>query len=158
MNIRTYTPEDLDAVVRLSLAAWAPVFESIEQAMDPEVYRVFYPDWRITQRKAVEEACATEGMSVWVAMVDSEVAGFVATRLHQDDSMGEIYMVAVDPAFHRQGIAGALTEFATEQLRQAGMSVAMVDTGGDPGHGPARALYESQGYRKLPVARYFKKL
>jgi hypothetical protein len=38
------------------------------------------------------------------------------------------------------------------------MSVAMVETGADPGHGPARRTYEKAGFEQLPIARYFKKL
>jgi hypothetical protein len=38
------------------------------------------------------------------------------------------------------------------------MTVAMVETGGDSGHAPARRDYEKAGYTLLPVARYFKAL
>jgi hypothetical protein len=38
------------------------------------------------------------------------------------------------------------------------MSVAMVETGGDPGHERARYTYEKVGFELFPVARYFKKL
>jgi hypothetical protein len=38
------------------------------------------------------------------------------------------------------------------------MSIAMVETGGDPGHAPARAAYTATGFRLVPVARYFKDL
>jgi hypothetical protein len=38
------------------------------------------------------------------------------------------------------------------------MTVAMVETGGDPGHAPARDLYEQIGFTLLPIARYFKAL
>ncbi len=38
--------------------------------------------------------------------------GFAAAKLHAEDSMGEIYMVAVDPDFQGQGIGSALIEFA----------------------------------------------
>ncbi len=48
--------------------------------------------------------------------------------------MGEIYMVAVDPDFQGRGIGSALIEFAPCWMKDAGMSVAMVETGGDPGH------------------------
>jgi hypothetical protein len=33
-----------------------------------------------------------------------------------------------------------------------------VGTGGDPGHAPARAAYESFGFTLLPSARYLKLL
>jgi hypothetical protein len=38
------------------------------------------------------------------------------------------------------------------------MKVAMVETGGDPGHAAARRTYEKAGYVHLPIARYFKNL
>ncbi len=38
------------------------------------------------------------------------------------------------------------------------MDIAALGTGGDPGHGPARALYEALGYTPLPGVRYLKLL
>lgn len=158
MQIESYESEQREAVVRLSLRAWAPVFESIEDAMDAEVYRAFYPDgWRVSQQEAVEATCADKDTHVWVAIDEGVFAGFVAVKLH-DEVMGEIYMIAVDPDAQRRGIASALTDFATHWMKESGRSVAMVETGGDPGHAPARGAYEKAGFRLLPVARYFKKI
>jgi len=39
-------------------------------------------------------------------------------------------------------------------MRQHGMDIAVVETGGDPGHAPARAAYEASGFTLLPIARY----
>lgn len=159
MQIKPYNPDRLDAVVRLSLRAWTPVFDSLRNAMDAEVYQAFYPDgWRASQQKAVEDVCAAEDTSVWVAIEADSTAGFVAAKLHLEDSMGEIYMIAVDPDFQGRGIGSALIEFALAWMKEAGMSIAMVDTGGDRGHAPARHTYEKAGFGLLPIARYFKKL
>jgi hypothetical protein len=38
------------------------------------------------------------------------------------------------------------------------MRVAVIGTGGDPGHAPARRLYEHAGFRLMPAAQYFKVL
>src|SRR5262245_56927525 len=43
MRIQPYVPEQLDAVVRLSLRAWTPVFESLQKVMDVDVYRALHP-------------------------------------------------------------------------------------------------------------------
>jgi len=43
-------------------------------------------------------------------------------------------------------------------MRSRGMDIAVVETGGDPGHAPARAAYESAGFTLLPIARYFRLL
>ncbi len=159
MQIEQYNPSQLDAVIRLSLRAWAPVFDAIQNAMNPDVYRAFYPDhWRVSQQKSVEDVCAAEDTNVWVATDAGSTVGFVAVKLHSEDSMGEIYMVAVDPDFQGRGIGSTLTEFALNWMKEAGMSIAMVETGGDPGHAPARRTYEKVGFELLPIARYFKKL
>ncbi|NJK52979.1 MAG: GNAT family N-acetyltransferase [Leptolyngbyaceae cyanobacterium SU_3_3] len=159
MQIQPYDAEQLDAVIRLSLRAWEPVFDSIQKAMSADVYRVFYPQhWRVSQQKAVEDACAAEDTKVWVAIEADSTVGFVAVKLHLEDSMGEIYMIAVDPDYQGRGIGSALAEFALDWMKDAGMSIAMVETGGDPGHAPARHTYEKAGFGLFPVARYFKKL
>lgn len=58
----------------------------------------------------------------------------------------------------RRGVGTDLTAFALERLEGAGVSVAMVETGGDAGHAPARATYQRAGVTELPVVRYFKAL
>jgi GNAT superfamily N-acetyltransferase len=158
MTIRPYADPDAGAVVRLALRAWAPVFESLAQAMDPAVYRTFYPDWQVQQQRSVEAVLADPDQHVWVAERDGEPVGFVAVVLHRDGNMGEIHMIAVEPDHQGTGVGAALTEFAVDWMRKAGMAVAMVETGGDPGHAPARRTYERAGFRVLPVARFFKKL
>jgi ribosomal protein S18 acetylase RimI-like enzyme len=124
--------------------------------MDVDVYRALYPDWRVNQQKAVEGVCAAEDTKVWVAIDAGSPVGFVAVKLHSETSLGEIYMIVVDPDFQRRGIGAALTAFALDWMKDAGMSVAMVETGGDPGHAPARRLYEKLGFGLLPIARYFR--
>jgi GNAT superfamily N-acetyltransferase len=61
-------------------------------------------------------------------------------------------MLAVDPDEQGRGVGTALTEFATGWLRDAGMAVAMVETGGDLGHAPARRVYEKANHTLLGVA------
>jgi GNAT superfamily N-acetyltransferase len=67
-------------------------------------------------------------------------------------------MLAVDPDSQGDGIGTALTEFALAWIKDAGMAVAMVETGGDPGHAAARRTYEKAGCVHRPIASYIKKL
>lgn len=157
MLIREFHAQDLSPVVELSLRAWAPVFESIEQSMEPAVYRHFFPDWRQDQSAAVSTVCQDPQAKVWVYETEGNVGGFVAVY-RRDATYGEIYMIAVDPRLQRRSIARDLTEHALNWLRDQGVAVAMVETGADPGHAPARRLYESAGFRLWPVARYFMNL
>lgn len=157
--VRAFEERDQDVVVALSLRAWAPVFASLEEVLgESGVYAQMHPDWRADQQRAVRAACSAEGIHVWVAERDTVVAGFVAARLDHEESMGEIYMIAVDPAHQRNGIGSLLTSFALQWFKDNGMALAMVETGGDPGHAPARRTYEQAGFAHLPISRYFLKL
>jgi GNAT superfamily N-acetyltransferase len=159
-QIRPFEERDAGAMVDLSLRAWAPVFASLERVLGSEIFRRQHPDWREEQRRTVKDICATKKGQVWVAEVGTgDVAGFVAIELHHPErDMGEISILAVDPDHQGGGIGTALTEFALDRLKDAGMQMAMVETGGDPGHAPARRTYETAGFTLLPIARYFKNL
>jgi GNAT superfamily N-acetyltransferase len=158
-RIRPFDDRDAEVVVDLSLRAWAPVFASLEHVLGSEIFGRMHPDWRKDQRRAVENVCAAKKGPVWVAEVDGTAVGFVAIELHHPErGMGEISLLAVDPDHQGGGIGTALTAFALDRLKDAGMKVAMVETGGDPGHAAARRTYEKAGYVLLPIARYFKSL
>jgi ribosomal protein S18 acetylase RimI-like enzyme len=158
-TIRPFDPADRDSVVSLSLRAWAPAFASMKAVLGSEIYAAQYPGgWEASQEAAVGQACNSDSIQVWVAEADGVVTGFVAAQLHEADSMGEIYMLAVDPAYQRHGIAAKLIACATDWIADRRMTVVMVETGGDPGHAPARATYERAGFTQFPISRYFKVL
>jgi ribosomal protein S18 acetylase RimI-like enzyme len=158
-RIRPLADRDVGAVVDLSLRAWEPVFASLERVLGSDVFGRLHPDWREDQRRAVEGVLAAKEGRVWVAEADGTAVGFVSVGVFDAErGMGEISMLAVDPDHQGRGIGTALTGFALDRLKEAGMKVAMVETGGDPGHAPARRVYEKAGYTILPIARYFKNL
>ena len=158
LRIRPFDDSDTGAVVDLSLRAWAPVHVSIREALGPEINDALQPDWRAKQKLDVEDVLATTTGNVWVAEVDDIVAGFVAVRIHDDWRIGEIEMLAVDPPRQGAGIGTALTKWALDSIKASGISIAMVETGADPGHAPARRTYENAGMKLVPVSRYFMKL
>ena len=158
-TIRPYREADEPAVVRLSLRAWTPVHDSMRDVMGDEIFgRLYGDDWRRQQQADVEKALRDEKSEVWVADVDGEVAGFASAVVDTDTRMGEIHMVAVDPDFQNHGLGAQLTNVATDWLREAGMAVVLVSTGGDIGHAPARRAYEKAGFTPIPVVNYFKAL
>jgi ribosomal protein S18 acetylase RimI-like enzyme len=157
--IRLFHQDDLDAVVRLSLLAWVPVFRSFKQVLGPEIYSLIWPDWEKSQKEGVENVCQdTRKYSVWVAELDGTVVGFIAIELHDNDKSGEVILLAVHPDYQNRGIGTDLNVFALEKMKKSGMKMAVVETGGDPGHAPARRSYEKAGYTGLPLVRYYKSL
>lgn len=158
-TIAAFRPQDRSALVELSLRAWCPVFPMLEKAVPGFVYDAFYPEgWEKRQAADLAEVLDHEPGSVDVAFHEGRPVGWVCTRIHPADSAGEIYVLAVDPDHQRRGVARALMEHASRRIADAGMRMVMVETGGDPGHAPARKLYEAAGFERWPVARYFKDL
>jgi GNAT superfamily N-acetyltransferase len=159
--IRPLAEADIPAVVDLSLRAWAPVFDSFRGVLGEEIFLHLYPEWSAMQAAAVERVCRDEAMPTWVADHDGRAVGFVAIvhdRQEDEPDSSEIEMVAVDPDHQRQGIAADLIGFAVERMREHGSRLAVIGTGGDPGHAPARAAYEQAGFRPLPLVRYYRML
>ena len=159
LQIRPFSNDDIEGVIQLSLRAWAPVFNSFEQILGARIYAAIYPDWQRQQREVVGRVCKDGGeFTVFVAQVGATVAGFVAYAVNSEDQTGEVELLAVHPDYQNGGIGTELNIFALEQLRASGARVAVVGTGGDPGHAPARRSYEKAGYTALPLVRYYKAL
>jgi len=158
-EIRRFENDDLGDIVALSLRAWEPVFASLRQVLGDQIFLRLHPDWQVGQAEAVRSACSSAGSDVFVAVLHGRPVGFVAVVLNAyHERMGAIDIIAVDPQYQRQGIAAALTDKALAHMRERGMDIAVVETGGDPGHAPARAAYEATGFTLLPIARYFQAL
>ena len=159
-EIRSYEESDLEAIVEFSLRAWQPVFESLRQVLGDAIFvRLHNPEWTAVQAEAVRSSCTTDERDVFVAVADGRPVGFAAVALNAfHERMGVVDVIAVDPDYQDQGIATRLMERSVEHMRTHGMDIAAVGTGGDEGHAPARALYESLGYTALPGVRYLKLL
>ena len=65
--IREYRAGDEEAVVGLSLRAWAPVFLSLPQILGREISGLLHGDWRRYQENAVRAVLADRAVRVWVA-------------------------------------------------------------------------------------------
>jgi GNAT superfamily N-acetyltransferase len=158
-EIRELRSDDLETVIEFSLRAWAPVFTAMRDVLGDQIFLRLHPDWKASQSEAVRSSCTNEERDVFVAVVNGQPVGFVAVALNAfHERMGVIDIIGVDPDYQRRGISSLLTEFATEHMRRRGMDIAVVETGGDPGHAPARAAYETAGFTLLPIARYFRLL
>ena len=158
-SIRAFEADDLDRIIELSLAAWAPVFASFRRLLGDQLFFLAYPDWRESQSRAVRSTCSSPETDVWVAILDGRPVGFVASqiKLASEPIAGEIEMIAVDPECQRSGVATRLLEHAINHLHEVGVSLVEIATGGDAAHTPARKLYERAGFRALPLVRYYRR-
>ena len=159
IEISPFDPQHKEAVINLTVRAWTGVFAKTKLDVPRFVYDAFYPDgWEPRQKADVAQLLETEPQNIWLAVVGQELAGFIGIRIHAEDQMGEIHIIAVSPAHQRKGVGRQLMQFAEQHIRATGMKMIMVETVGDAGHEPARRAYEAFGFKQWPVARYFKPL
>ena len=127
--------------------------------LGPKIFPILYTDWRKSQKEGVEAYCKDrEKAHVLVAELNGTVTGFLAYELNMDEGKGEVMLLAVHPDCQNDGIGTELNIVALEAMKEVGMTLAVVGTGGEEGHAPARRSYEKAGYTPLPLVRYYKKL
>ncbi len=159
IEILPYAAAHKDAVLALTVDAWTPVFSKTQKDVPRFVLEAFYPNgWQLRQTSEVDDLLQSEPENIWLAFLKNTLVGFVGLRLHPDDQMGEIYIIAVSPSHQRMGISTVLMKHAEDMIRAAGAKMMMVETIGDSGHERARRAYEAFGFERWPVARYFKEL
>jgi ribosomal protein S18 acetylase RimI-like enzyme len=158
LQIRPFINSDIHDLVQLSLLAFEPVFISFEKILGAKIYPIIYPDWRKSQTEGIEKISRSEKVTLWVAEVEGNVVGFIAYELNDSDKTGEVQLLAVHPEYQGRGIGTELNTFALQKMKASGMKMAVVGTGGDESHAPAKRTYEKAGYTGLPLVRYYKDL
>ena len=156
-QIRPYRSDDLADILALSVLAWEPVFTEWEKLTGPEIFPIaIYPDWRKGQQEAVEKIIQEENYHTLVAVVEDEVAGYIVYSLDEEKKIGEIQLLGVRPDDQNHGIGTELNLEVLQKMREGGMKVATVGTGGDAGHAAARKCYEKSGFnRSIPGVHYY---
>ena len=128
-------------------AAFAPVFASFRSILGDDIYALAQAREDEAQGELLVSLLAPEsGWEVYAAEMAGTVVGFVAIQLNHETHVGEIGLNAVHPDHAGKGIGTAMYDFAIARMKEAGMRVATVATGGDPSHAPARRAYEKAGF------------
>lgn len=133
IETRAFTAADAEALVRVNNRAfsWHPEQGSMtaqtlaatqaEPWYDPEGFRLYEHD--------------------------GELLGFCWTKIHSDVDpvLGEIFVIAVDPAAHGHGLGSPMTRAGLDWLSNQGIECAMLYVESD--NDPANRTYERIGFR-----------
>lgn len=125
--------------------------QSNQAALCEPILRLL-PEWF-----GIEDAIAhyieeIDRLPTFLAQNQQQVLGFLSLKQHNPFA-AEIYVMAVHPQFHRQGIGYQLVEAAEAELKQSGVEYFQVKTLGtsrpNDYYTKTRAFYESVGFKPL---------
>lgn len=158
-TIRAYSDADWPAVPEICLLAFTPIHESFERSLGTELFALVYPDWKTSNENYLRSLIESgERERVLVAEDSGRVLGFIHYQLNSEKRCGEIGLNAVHPNHQGKGVGSFMYTHVLDVMRSQGANYAMVGTGGDPSHVPARRAYEKVGFVPLPVVNYFRNL
>jgi GNAT superfamily N-acetyltransferase len=151
---------DLPRLQEIRAAAFAPVFASFRSILGDVIYDLAQRREDEAQADLLVSLLARDsGWEVYTAELAGEIVGFVSVKLNADTLVGEIGLNAVHPSRAGKGLGTVMYDFALARMKDAGLRVAVVATGGDPSHLPARRAYEKAGFAvHIPSAWYCREL
>ncbi len=146
-SIRPVRSSDAERLQEIRAAAFAPVFASFRSILGDAIYETAQQHEDDAQEEMLTSLLAEDSNAeMFVVESGAEVVGFMAVHLDAEKYIGEIGLNAVHPSAAGQGIGTQMYDFAIARMKEAGMKVATVSTGGDPSHAPARAAYRKAGF------------
>lgn len=160
LHIRRARPNDAIRLQAIRRAAFAPIFASFRSILGDEIYETAQRRDDDAQEGLLASMLVPDSpWALYVAELAHEIIGFVAIQLNRERKVGEIGLNALHPAHAGKGFGTAMYEFALSHMREAGMQIATVGTGGDPSHAPARRAYRKAGFDvEIPSVWMYRKL
>jgi GNAT superfamily N-acetyltransferase len=158
-SIRPFEPRDLPALQSIRQAAFEPVFRSWREIVGAEIADIVLTRADDDQAKLLDDICAAgSGHHVLVVTVGEQVVGFVTFTIDSARRTGEIGLNAVHPDHAGRGLGTWMYEHVMARMKELGLLLASVGTGGDPSHAPARRAYDKAGFGSALSSIYLYKL
>ena len=147
LTIRPVKASEKHRLEEIRQAAFAPVFASFRSILGDDIYELAQAREDKGQGELLISMLEPNSdWEVYAAELAGIVIGFVSVQLNRETKVGEIGLNAVHPDYCSQGFGTAMYNFAVARMKETGMQVATVATGGDSSHAPARNAYRKAGF------------
>lgn len=156
---RLVRPEEVEQIANMAAQAWRPVYESVRRMLGAALFDAMHPDWKADKADQVRQAATQRPENVYITQIDGEVVGFISFWIDPHRSTGRIGNNAVAPEWQGHGIGTFQNNRVLQLMRENGVRVVQVTTGGDESHAPARRAYEKAGFSHFtPSVTYYMQL
>lgn len=157
--LRPFEPKDTDAVVEIANLAWQRIYTSQREIFGDELYAIMFPEDLQRKGNEMRGHCQRTPDRIWICEMDGRVAGFIMWSMNEEKGIGTLGNNGLHPEFAGQGLGSFMYRGVLEHFRAHGMRHAMVHTGLDKGHAPARRAYERVGFNiRQESVNYYMKL
>ncbi|MBE9098491.1 GNAT family N-acetyltransferase [Vacuolonema iberomarrocanum] len=110
------------------------------------------PEWFGIESAIVHYVQEIDHLPTFLAQNQNQIVGFLAIKQHNEFA-AEIYVIAIHPKFHGQGIGRQLVTAAEVELQRLGVEYFQVKTLGasrpNPNYEKTRKFYASVGFKPL---------
>lgn len=115
--------------------------------------------WQERKTKQNHDLFAEHPEWVWVLEQDADIIGYVTFKIEFEKDFGLIENNGILPQHAGKGLGKFMYRHVLDYFRKQGLSVAIVETGLDDPHVPARKAYEAVGFdRSAPIVLYWQDL
>jgi GNAT superfamily N-acetyltransferase len=158
-TIRPFERGDRPALQTIRRAAFEPIFRSFRDIVGEDIARIAFAHADAEQEKLLDDICeARSGHHLLVVTIGQDIVGFVSFTIDAAKGIGEIGLNAVHPDHAGKGIGTWMYEQVMARMKDLGMALATVGTGGDASHAAARRAYDKAGFGPALPSIYLYKL
>ena len=143
--IRPFRPNDLEVIKAITIEGFEGV--SVEHGIELKFGEIAGHDWRWRKARHVDEDVKEHAAGIFIAEVDSEILGYISTRLDPKSGKGRIPNLAVAAGARGRGMGRKLIGHALEYFRAEGMGVVVIETMASNPIG--QSLYPSCGFEEV---------
>ncbi|MFW9856689.1 MAG: GNAT family N-acetyltransferase [Candidatus Thorarchaeota archaeon] len=148
--LRHARPEDFVAIDHITITCYTPIYESFIEMVGREAYQEIYYDpenpWPENKTSQNHRLFKEHPEWIWVLEKRGEVFGYVSFKLRPGKNYGIFDNNAVLPSHGDQGWGKFMYRHVLKYFRSLGIRFALVETGLDDAHIPARKAYEGVGF------------
>lgn len=150
ITLRYAKENDFDQIDEITIICYTKIYESFVNMVGEEVYKGIYynPDLPWPKSKTIQNhnLFAEHPDWIWVLEEKEDIFGYVSFKLRPEKNYGVIENNGVLPAYAGKGWGKFMYRHVLMFFRAAGLRFALVETGLDDAHIPARQAYEKVGF------------